>query len=141
MTTKFVTLMFVIFLALAGSGCTKSNASSAPVSDKTESVPADGIWTSSEEMGFDAVIKNNRIIIQWSPDETSQGLYWDGSFDATMLEEGQTITSKGNREELDRSMYGSLDETKAFEIKNGEIHFVFAIAQTTHNIVLSKEGK
>lgn len=94
----------------------------------------DGTWRSSGDFVFVAKISNNHIRIVWEVDDSTSGIYWDGTFPGKSTK----IVSKGVRKTLDASLVGSSDNTKKFTYKNGKLSFDFHAMGVKHRINLER---
>lgn len=81
----------------------------------------DGVWKSDGDFIFVAKISDGHIRVVWEVDDSTSGIYWDGTFPS----KGTKIVSKGVRDTLDASLVGSSDNTKKFTYKNGKLSFDF----------------
>lgn len=132
MFTKIIAIVFALFTAASLAACTPTAATPSKPAEAT------GSWNSPEPAVFTAELKNDTINIYWHPTRSSQGLFWSGTLPTKTLTDGQTFVSHGNRDMLDRSIYGSSELDKPFKVVGEEIHFEFTIAQTSHQIALTR---
>lgn len=124
---KHKILILIALLALTLSACGGTSTKS--------SGPLDGTWKSTAP-DMTAKVINNTIEI----DFTRQGetaLYWKGTLPPTSAD-GAEITSSGDTDAMNESMFGSEDSSKKFVYTNGKITFPFGILGTTQTVELEK---
>lgn len=86
-----------------------------------------------------AVIDENTITIYWyNASEESRSLYWSGTFDVPEDEKEFEIVSQKYAEITDKSLLSSLDDTKRFAYKDGEVVYETSVKGTTSTVRLQK---
>ena len=139
---KYLITLFAA-TALVLTGC----AGPSPVTPgETNTVAEDttkdltGDWGySSDTFSFEAEVDNGEITIYILLDEgTSKGLYWTGTF-LDKAEDGETIVSQADVDALASSLYGSGDEEKKFEFRDGKLGYQFTIMGVTTDVQLEKK--
>lgn len=88
-------------------------------------------------MSMSAEITDGGILITLRLGDKT-GTYWDGTFDTKNTSNKFTTLSIGNKEALDSSLFGSLDSSKMFAYKNGDLSYKFSIAGVSSIIHLQK---
>lgn len=97
-----------------------------------------GTYTFEKDtLKFTATVEGDQIEVVMNIDDTTEGLYWVGTFPAT-AQDGQKIVSKADVEKLSASMLGSQDKTKQFVYKDGALTFKFTMMGITTNVKLEK---
>lgn len=97
-----------------------------------------GYWEWQEEdILFETEVADGEIKTFLTMDDL-RALYWVGSF-PTFGVDGEKIESEGYSDELDGSIFGSMDETKEFTFKDGKLYFEFGIVGTSTNVELEKK--
>lgn len=114
------------------------------MSDRSSAEPREdlnGQWVgeSNPALQFEAVIDGDQIEIDLLLDDV-RGLYWVGDLDINgQIEDGDTLYSKADMEQLDMSLFGSLSPNKTFQYSDGKIGFTFEIRGTVHQIELEEK--
>lgn len=133
---KLMTLMLTIIMALALCGC----GGSSP-----EPLSLDGTWkqVGDEAMYHQATIDGDTIMIYWIDDEEkTESLYWAGSVDipdeSYTTETEYVWESVNNKEETDKSILASGDDTKEFAYKDGMITYKASMMGITMQMELEK---
>lgn len=96
----------------------------------------DGTWKAD---GFTATIKDQTIDVHIQGNGTD-ALYWNGSFKPASNTVDSEIVSSSRNEITTRSIVGSQDPTKAFEVKDGTIHFHMSMMGISRDVVLAKSS-
>lgn len=96
-------------------------------------------------MTFTAVITDGTIKVDLKieggeGDSDAYGKYWVGTFDTSNTSDTFTVVSTADNKKLGKSVLGSLDDTKSFKYKNGNLSFWFAVdsAGLKTTVVLAK---
>lgn len=127
-----IAALFVIPMALTGCGSEPNHTvKSSSTTQQEAPVSLNGNWTAEN---FTAEVQDHGITINLTLDDTT-GVYWAGTFDTTD-EAVQTVTSEGDQNVLNNSLFGSQDATKVFKIDGQEISFEFTIMGTTKTVRL-----
>lgn len=129
-STKRSIAALLIPVALILAGC-----SAAPSS--TEPTDLTGDWSySKDSVAFEATVEGDVIEVYLTLDDT-EGLYWTGTFQEEAVD-GEVISSTADTDALDASLYGSMDGSKDFIFKNGELTYEFTILGTVTEVVLKR---
>jgi hypothetical protein len=91
---------------------------------------------------FSATILENDIEILWRNDASS-ALYWKGTFPTPVnahLGDTFSVLSVGNKEAMEQSLLGSLDDTKTFVYENRKFSFKMTVAGVTTTVYLEKQN-
>lgn len=94
-----------------------------------------GDWRSDEPVVFLATISETEIIINMRLDESSNGLYWKGTFTAPSNGE---VVSNADRAALGNSLYGSQDQTKRFIYRDDTLSYTFKMLGVERTIKLHR---
>lgn len=89
-----------------------------------------GTWKTE---GMTATVTDSTIEILWSTEDIS-GLYWKGTFTAT-VKDGARIFSAGDVDVMSDALFASQDADKEFTFKDGKISFkrtMMNVVQTVH---------
>lgn len=99
-----------------------------------------GSWSSADTLGatFKATIESDTIKVNLKTRD-SEGLYWAGTF-SSVLDENKQIKSVGDKGLLEKSVFGSLDESKAFTYNKGDLVFKFTMLGTGTEVRLKKDN-
>lgn len=102
-----------------------------------------GSWkqqnSGSEDEYQIATIDENTITIYWyDASEESRSLYWSGTFDVPEGEKEFEIVSQKYAEITDKSLLSSLDDTKRFAYKDGEVVYETSVKGTTSTVRLQR---
>lgn len=96
-------------------------------------------------MIFTAVITDGEIQVDLKMeggdgDSDVYGIYWVGTFNTSNTSDTFTVVSTADNKKLEKSVFGSQDDTKSFTYKNGKLSFGFSIDLTglKTTVVLSK---
>lgn len=83
-------------------------------------------------------VKDGTILINLQSRDDSS-LYWSGDFAKTAMT-GDKVVSNANKEQLSRSMTGSVDPTKEFTIDGDTITFQMSAMGMTKTVELKKNS-
>jgi len=127
---RIVVLALIAFV-LVGVGIyftTNHDASASTTTSKP--VQLVGTWIQTSGMSnvtMTATITDNNISIEMGANNET-GLYWVGTFDTSPRYERQfVITSVGDTDAMRSKLLASLDSTKDFTYKDGDLSFHFSI--------------
>ena len=121
----------IIFALLAGIFAVAVSACSTPAPQTW-----DGTWKAD---GFTATIKDQTIDLHITGNGTD-ALYWNGSFKPASNTVDSEIISSTRNEITTRSILGSQDPTKAFEAKDGTLHFHMSMMGVSRDVILAKSS-
>lgn len=139
-------LIAVVIAAITGGGIyTVVSSSDASGSTSTPKAPATLIGNWHQTDGAEGILMNAEISagsiqINMQPrDSKSSSVYWMGTFDTDKNSTGLWSTvSKADPDAAAKSLFGSLDKTKEFTYKSGDLSFEFTMMGTTSTVHLSK---
>lgn len=67
---------------------------------------------------------NDGVIVVYMGSSTSQGRYWQGTFDESKIDKnGESVTSIANKKVLSHSLFGSTEDTLKFSFKDDYLVF------------------
>lgn len=118
-----VTLVFTVF---------HGTSSATTVDPSIGPVDVSGHWHQSQSgipgAVMDAYISDGKIRINVTMSESTNGIYWQGTFDpTTAVVKKFSVTSIGDTAAMAVSMYASQDSTKTFTYDNGDLSFPYSI--------------
>jgi hypothetical protein len=129
---KIAASIGVAVLSIFGlSGCGGS-ATAEPTNLNGTYVFTDGAFAMVGEVVDDTILIHMK-------GENSQSLYWSGDF-KNPAKDGDVITSKGNLEQMKKSLTGSTADVKEFTIVDGKITFELRMMGVTTQIELEKNS-
>lgn len=141
-------VMLTVPFTFAGCGSKDEPAEAKPAaafspkapakSTEPSGTPADGTWKFDQgEFHCEAVVANGKITIQFGSNGSST-LYWAGSFDAKVLQDGDKIVSV--RDDKTMNNFASISEAKSvtFVYDNDELTYTFAMMGHSKPMHLTK---
>jgi hypothetical protein len=144
-------LAFVAALVVSGVTAFALTNSSSPKTPSNISEPLRipvqlvGTWTQTNETsGITAVadITVNHIQIDIQTSNGMTGVYWIGTFDtANHMTTSFTVTSQGDTKEMSSDLLASLDSTKVFTYKDGDLSYHFSMVGVNYVIHLGRSSQ
>lgn len=140
--TKFTAIFGGLALIPVLSAC----GGSAGASGTSHTTPKTlvGRWVQSNDLDNDVIMKatvskgNTIQVNMQARDSTS--IYWLGSFKSNKNPRSSfNVISRGDQDAMSMSIFGSVDSTKRFKYKNGDLSFEFSMLGTTSTVHLKKQ--
>lgn len=141
-----VMALFIGGFFLVGDFEKGSNSSGMVPVAAASMVDMNGTWTQTAS-GFTtitmtATISDGEISIDEQDGSNLSGLYWKGTFPvSTILSDGFSVTSAGDTDAMNASLLASLDKTKTFSYKDGDLTFSFSMVGMTTTVHLQRSSE
>jgi hypothetical protein len=137
--------LFVGGFVLVGENAKASSSRGVVPVAETTMVDMNGTWTQTSSgfstINMTATINDGEISIDMSNGNLS-GLYWKGTFPvSSIMSNGFTTTSVGDVAAMNSSMLASLDKTKTFSYKDGDLSYSFSMLGMTTTVHMKRSSE